>query len=346
MTPGDSRPDTVTDRRPAAVPHRPATGSAPTRAARQWTAADTSYPWVVQARGLRRRYGTVTALDDVDLAVRPGEFVGMLGPNGAGKTTLLNLVLGLRRPDAGWVRLFGGSPLDPRRRIRVGVTPQETALPETLRVHEVVAWVGGHFPDPAPWGELLDRFGLLAQARRQTGGLSGGQRRRLSLALAFAGRPDLLVLDEPTTGLDVEARADLWACLREAHDGGTTLLLTSHYLEEIEALAERVVVLDDGRLLADDALDAVLARVGSHLVTRRSPDPAALDRLPGLVGRRSDGDKHELTVRDSDLAVTALVSAGVPFTGLTVRGASLEEALLTMRGASSTSELHLSRGIS
>ena len=186
-----------------------------------------------------RRYGPVTALDGVCLDVPAGQLLGLLGPNGAGKTTLLQLLAGLRRPTSGTVELFGGDPRDAARRRRLGSTPQETGLPPTLRVHEVVDFVAGHFADPVPTAQLLDQFGLAGLERRQSGGLSGGQKRRLAVAVAFVGRPDLVLLDEPTTGLDVEARHSLWSAVRRYHEGGGTVVLTSHYLEEVEALAER-----------------------------------------------------------------------------------------------------------
>ena len=231
-----------------------------------------------------RRYGDVLALDRVDLEVRAGELVGLLGPNGAGKSTLMNLLVGLRRPSSGRVELFGGDPRDPANRRQIGVTPQETGLPGTLRVGEVVDFVSAHYPDPVPRGELLDQFGLGDLARRQTGGLSGGQRRRLAVALAFVGRPRLVLLDEPTTGLDVAARHTLWEAIRAFHADGGTVLLSSHYLEEVEALAHRVVVIGQGRVLADDTVDAVRGIVGVRrvsLVADHLPD------LPGVVAHRT-----------------------------------------------------------
>jgi ABC-type Na+ transport system ATPase subunit NatA len=172
----------------------------------------------VVARAVRagKRYGDTVALHEVDLAVTAGAITGLLGPNGAGKSTLLNLMIGLRRPTTGRAELFGGPPTDPVRRGGLGVTPQETGLPATLRAQEVIAFVGRHYPDPVPPGELLDRFGLSGLGRRQTGGLSGGQRRRLAVALAFVGRPRLVVLDEPTTGQDAVMR-----CGRRSATSGT-----------------------------------------------------------------------------------------------------------------------------
>ncbi|MEV4540501.1 ABC transporter ATP-binding protein [Micromonospora echinaurantiaca] len=274
-----------------------------------------------------RSYGDVLALDRVDLDVPAGELVGLLGPNGAGKSTLLNLLVGLRRPTSGRVELFGGDPRDPASRRQVGVTPQETGLPGTLRVGEVVDFVAAHYPDPVPRGELLDRFGLTELARRQTGGLSGGQRRRLAVALAFVGRPRLVLLDEPTTGLDVAARHTLWDAIRAFHDDGGTVLLTSHYLEEVEALAHRVVVIGQGRVLADDTVAAIRGIVG---VRRVSLVADALPALPGVVRTEQvDGRTHLLTT-DADQLVRDLVTAGVPFADLEVRPTSLEEAFLAI----------------
>jgi len=293
-------------------------------------------PDPIRVEGVTRTFGPTVALDDVDLTVRDGELVGLLGPNGAGKTTLLSLVSGLRRPDSGTVRLFGGDPRDPASRIRLGTTPQETGLPASLRVREVVDFVGGHYPDPVPTGELLETFGLTDLARRQTGGLSGGQRRRLAVALSLVGNPSLVLLDEPTTGLDVEARQILWEGLRAVHERGTTVVVTSHYLPEIEALAQRVVVVDRGRVLADDTLDAVLDRVSLRRVVIGLPADDAvrsrLDALPGVVRveREEPDGRYGLLTADADALVRRLVAEDVPFSGLEVRRASLEEAFLTL----------------
>ncbi|WP_347877693.1 ABC transporter ATP-binding protein [Diaminobutyricimonas sp. TR449] len=269
-----------------------------------------------------RRFGDVTALDDVSLEIEPGRIVGLLGPNGAGKTTLLSLLQGRRRPTAGSVELFGGSPSDYRVRAGLGSTPQETALPPTLRVREVIDFIGQHFENAVPTGELAAEFGLTDLLKRQTGSLSGGQKRRLSVALAFVGRPKLVLLDEPTTGLDVDARRALWEAVRAQHENGATVMITSHYLEEIEALAERVLVIGRGRVLADDSLDAVLGQVGTRMVRLTTDVPDALGTLTGVVSVQAEDDgTHTLFSRDADATVTALVSAGIPFSGLAVRGA-------------------------
>jgi ABC-2 type transport system ATP-binding protein len=192
----------------------------------------------------------------------------------------------------------------------LGLTPQETGLPATLRVREVVDFVAGHYPVPVPTDELLDQFGLSELGRRQTGSLSGGQKRRLAVALSLVGRPSVVLLDEPTTGLDVSGRTALWDAIRRYHADGGTVLLTSHYLEEVQALAERVVVIDHGKVLADDSLETVLGRVGVRRVL-----------LTDAAGVR-----QEHLVPDSDAFVRDLVTSGTEFRDLEIRGASLEEA--------------------
>jgi ABC-2 type transport system ATP-binding protein len=286
---------------------------------------------LARALDATRRYGDVLALDRLNLDVRTGELVGLLGPNGAGKSTLVSLLTGVRRPTSGTVELCGGDPRDPASRRELGVTPQETGLPGALRVGEVVDFVRAHFPDPLGRAELLDRFGLSDLARRQTGGLSGGQKRRVAVALAFVGRPRIVFLDEPTTGLDVEARHSLWDGIRAFHADGGTVVLTSHYLEEIEALARRVVVIGGGRVLADDTVAAVRGLVAIRRVSLTVPVP--VPDLPGVVGTERDGDRTHLLTADADRLVRDLVARDVPFTELEVRPTSLEEAFLTLTSA-------------
>ena len=283
---------------------------------------------LARAEQASRRYGDVLALDRVDLEVRAGELVGLLGPNGAGKSTLMNLLVGPAPPQlraGGAVRWRPPRPGEPAA--DRGHPAGDRSAAARCASARCVDFVSAHYPDPVPRAELLDRFGLADLARRQTGGLSGGQRRRLAVALAFVGRPRLVLLDEPTTGLDVAARHTLWEAIRAFHDDGGTVLLSSHYLEEVEALAHRVVVIGQGRVLADDTVDAVRGIVGVRrvsLVADNLPD------LPGVVRtERVDGRLHLLTT-DADELVRALVTAQTPFTDLEVRPTSLEEAFLAI----------------
>lgn len=285
---------------------------------------------LAELRTVTRTYGAVTALDGIDLDILDGQILGLLGPNGAGKTTALSLVSGLIRPTTGTVRLFGRDPRDAAARQRLGTTPQQTALPETLRVGEVIDFVGGHFAERIPTAELAEEFGLAELLRRQTGALSGGQKRRLSVALAFVGRPRLVLLDEPTTGLDIDGRHALWEAIRRQRAAGASIVVTSHYLEEIEQLAERVAVIAAGRVVADDDLATVISSVGTRWATLSSPQAGRVAELSQVAAARIDGERVELSLRDSDAFVRELVEAGIPFTELQLRSATLEEAFLSI----------------
>jgi len=285
-----------------------------------------------ELQGVHKRYGKVDALGGVDLDLRPGELVALLGLNGAGKTTAVSILLGQRRPDAGSARLFGRDPTLAAARRQVGVTLQESGFPDNLTVGEVVDLVRVHYPAPAPTQELLERFGLMEVAGRRAGGLSGGQTRRLAVALAFAGRPQVVVLDEPTTGLDVEARHRLWEVVRAFVADGGTVLLTTHYLKEAQALASRVVVIADGRIIAQGSVDDITARTGLSRVHLQAP---ALPELPAGTRVESSNGSHTLYTADPDGLVRALALKGVAFSGLRVERASLEEAFLHLTGGQS-----------
>lgn len=274
-----------------------------------------------------KHFGKTLALDKVTLEVRRGELLALLGPNGAGKSTAISLLAGLRPPDSGRVSLFGLNPQEARARINLGVTPQETSLPSELRVREVLDLVQAYYPNPVPQGELLERFDLVGLERRQCGGLSGGQKRRLAVALAFLGNPQLVILDEPTTGLDVESRRGLWESVRRYQAGGGTVLLTTHYLEEAEALASRVVVINQGHLTAEGTVAEIKARVGLKRV-RYQGEP-----VPGLVGVSRTEQENGSTIlytADSDAVVRQLVQQNTPFSNLEVQSVSLEQAFVAL----------------
>jgi ABC-2 type transport system ATP-binding protein len=268
-----------------------------------------------------KRFGQVTALATVTLRLDEGDVLALLGPNGAGKSTALAVLLGLRVPDSGSARLFG---LEPRRadaRRDVGVAPQETAFPPMLRVVEVLELVRRHYAAPLALNRLGERFGLGNLLRRQLGGLSGGERRLVAVALAFAGRPRLLVLDEPTAALDAEARLRVWNAVRAHAGAGGTVLLTTHHVDEAEALAQRVVLLEAGTVVADGSVDELKRAAGLTRVSFRAPARLA---LPGLV---REGDTIRADVEDAGAFVGSLVRRGVELAALEVRPLTLEEAI-------------------
>jgi ABC-2 type transport system ATP-binding protein len=288
----------------------------------------TSHP-AARLSKVSKAYGPTQALDALDLTLGHGEILALLGPNGAGKTTAVGVLTGSRRADSGTVTLLGGSPRDLAVRRRIGLTPQESGFPNTLRVDEILRLVRAHYPNPIDDGRLFARFPLGALARRQAGGLSGGQKRMLAVALAFAGGPELVFLDEPTTGLDVEARRALWDAISAFRDDGGTIILTTHYLEEAEALASRIVVMHNGRTVADGSVDQIRQHVGQSRVRFRGVAP---NDLPGIARIEEADGWCTIYAHDADEFVRAMVARGVSFSELEVRRASLEEAFVELTG--------------
>jgi len=282
---------------------------------------------IAAAQDVYKKLGRVQALAGVSLDVNEGELLALLGPNGAGKTTLVSLLVGLRAPDAGRVRLGGGDPRRPSNRRILGVTPQNTGFPPALRVREVIDLARAHYPNPPNTEEILRRFELADLAKRNVNALSGGQARRLAVALAFSGSPRLAVLDEPTTGLDVESRRALWEQIVRFKREGGTVLLTTHYLEEAEALADRVVVLARGQVLTEGSPDEIKRRVGLRRVRFAA---ATLPELSGVKKVEREGDHYTLWTTDADALVRELVQSGAAFSDLEVLPVSLEEAFLAV----------------
>jgi ABC-2 type transport system ATP-binding protein len=277
--------------------------------------------------GVVKSFGPTRALDEVDLELRAGEVVALLGANGAGKSTAVAVMLGLRRPDAGRAWLREGDPRDPVSRRRVGAVLQDVGFPATLRVREIVDLVRAHYPAPCSAEAALDRLGLSGAGRRQAVGLSGGQQRRLAVALALAGRPEVLFLDEPTAGMDAGARRALLRDLAAFAAEGGAVLLTTQQLAEAEDIASRVVLLSRGKVALDGTVAEVRARAGTTRVTFRA------ERIPPLAGISSSEshlDRHVVFVTDADVFVAALVRSGVPFSDLRVTPVSLEDAFVTL----------------
>ena len=210
-----------------------------------------THPAPAQLTSVTKRFGTTTALDEISLTIHPGELVALLGPNGAGKTTAVRLLLGLCIPDSGIARVFGANPRDAANRVRTGAMLQVARVPETLRVREHLDLFSSYYPDPLPLDEVIAAAGLEGIEKKKFGDLSGGQKQRLLFGLAICGNPDFIALDEPTVGLDVEARRALWKQIRAFVDRGKSVLLTTHYLDEADALADRVIVIDHGKVVAE-----------------------------------------------------------------------------------------------
>ena len=289
------------------------------------SASDTAA--AVRLDDIHKSYGTIPALAGLDVTLAAGEIHALLGSNGAGKTTAIGVLTGLRRADSGSVEVLGGNPQDVAVRRRIGLTPQESGFPNNLRVFEIIRLVRAHYATPLSDADLFARFPLQAVWRRQAGGLSGGQKRILAAALAFVGNPDLVFLDEPTTGLDVASRQALWQAVLLYRKAGGTTVLTTHYLEEAEALATRIVVMFKGRAVAEGTVDDIRARVGQSRITYRGE---AREGLSGVTRIERFGEEVSILAHDADAVVRALVTRGVAFSELQVRPASLEEAFVSI----------------
>src|SRR5512142_597925 len=238
----------------------------------------------VRLEGLVKRYGPVTAVAGLDLTIRTGEVVALLGPNGAGKSTTVDMLLGLTRPDAGSVRLFGRPPTEAIRDGRVGALLQSGGLLPDLKAGEIVQLTASMYHRHRPVAEVLQRAGVTAFAGQRVGTLSGGQQQRVRFALALVADPSLIVLDEPTTGLDVEARRSFWAAMREETRAGRTVLFATHYLDEADAYADRIVLMRAGRVVADGTASQIKAVVSGRTIRATLPgaDLTALAGLPGV----------------------------------------------------------------
>jgi ABC-2 type transport system ATP-binding protein len=278
-----------------------------------------------------KSFGPVVALDDFSFSIGPGEAVALLGPNGAGKTTAVRLLLGLAKPSGGAARVFGGDPRNPAARTKSGAMLQVARVPETLRVREHIELFSSYYPKPMPMDDILDAAGLRGLGDRMYGKLSGGQKQRVLFALAICGDPELLILDEPTAGLDVEARRALWEQIRGFVRRGRSVLLTTHYLAEADALCNRIVVIDRGRAVAEGTPEAIKARAaGRKIRCTTSIDLGDIAALPHVVSARRDNGTVEISASDSDAVVRALIARDPSLANLEVAGADLEEAFVAL----------------
>jgi len=280
-----------------------------------------------QLRGVKKRFGKTVALDGLDLQVRPGELFSVLGPNGAGKSTAVSLMLGLLRPEQGEARLFGRSPLlvEPRR--QVGVMMQEVTLAPELRVLEHIALVASYYPQPLTPAATMELTNVSSLAARPFGKLSAGQKRQVQFAMAVCGRPKLLFLDEPSVGLDVRARQMMWSTLRQLVRSGTSVVLTTHYLEEAESLSNRVAVLNKGRLIASGTVNEIRALVVRKHITCSTA--LAMDQIaawPDVESVTRDHQRLQISTSNSEAVVRRLLAADSNLEELEVRRAGLAEA--------------------
>jgi len=282
---------------------------------------------LAELSAVSKRFGKVVALDGLDLQVRPGELLAVLGPNGAGKSTAISLMLGLQTADAGSVRLFGDTPLNIATRRQIGVMMQEVTLAPELRVQEQISLVASYYPDPMSTDDAMRMTRTSPLASRPYGKLSNGQKRQVQFAMAVVGQPKLLFLDEPTVGLDIRAREMMWAMLRELVRGGSSIVLTTHYLEEAEALSDRVVVLAKGRTIASGTVNELRALVGrKHITCETSLATELVATWPGVQTVTRDCGRLQITAGDADIVIRRLVSADANFHELEVRTAGLAEA--------------------
>ncbi len=286
---------------------------------------------VASLEGVNKNYGDIRALRGVDFRVRAGEVVALLGPNGAGKTTAVKLLLGLMLPNAGKVRVFGGDPTNPENRMRTGAMLQVGKVPETLRVGEHIDLFSSYYTKPLPMAEILAAAGLEKLSDRKFGDLSGGQRQRVLFALAICGDPDLLFLDEPTVGLDVEARRMLWDEIRRMVDRGKTVLLTTHYLQEADALADRVAVINQGEIIAQGTPAEIKAKTsGKRIRCITSLSVPTLRQIAGVTDAKEDREAIEIHAVEAESVVRELLLRDAKLSGLEVTSAGLEEAFLAL----------------
>ncbi len=301
----------------------------------------------VRARGLVKRYGEVVAVAGLDLEVAHGSCLGLLGPNGAGKTTTIEILEGLKRPDEGEVEVLGRRWSGDGRELRqrIGVQLQETQLEEKLQVHETLRLFRSFYRDRRDVDEVLELVGLVEKRSARVAELSGGQKQRLALACALVNRPEILFLDEPTTGLDPQARRRVWQVIEDFRRQGGPVLLTTHHMEEAERLADRLVIVDHGRIIAEGPVEAILASLGAESIVELRPGEdgglegladAALLALPGVRSVRREPGAVALTVVDTQASVGALLGLlereGLALQDLRTHRPTLEDVFVSLTG--------------
>jgi ABC-2 type transport system ATP-binding protein len=293
------------------------------------------------AKSWRTPRGPVQAVRGIDVSIERGETVALLGPNGAGKSTTIDIILGLARPDGGSVSVLDGSPAEAVRHGRVGAMLQTGALIRNLTVRELIAMAASLYPRPMGVEEVIDLAGLEPAAEQRTQKLSGGQTQRVRFAVALVSNPELLILDEPTVAMDVEARRSFWSSMRRFAARGSTIMFATHYLEEADANADRAVLMSAGRIVADGPTTEIKARVGTRTIRVTLPDasPEELAALPGVTSAERHGDAAILTCADSDRAIRALLPRFPAARDIEITGAGLEEAFLELTANAASGEV-------
>ena len=295
----------------------------------------------IRATDVTKRYGDLTAVDGVSLEVRPGEIFGIIGPNGAGKTTFMECLEGLRRPTSGTIDVLGEDPSHPtkRWRERIGVQLQTAALPPKITVNEAMALFASLYSDPADTGQLLDELGIATKGRSYVDKLSGGQRQRVFIALALVGKPDVVFLDELTTALDPQARLAMWDVVRSIRQGGATVVMTTHYMEEAEALCDRVAVIDAGRLIALNTVPGLIASIAKgtkvQLRTSQQLSRGIIDEIDGISDVTIAGTSVSMLWSGSGIpqaAIAAIEATGLTVTDIRTSSPGLEDVFLALTG--------------
>ncbi|HTD53739.1 MAG TPA: ABC transporter ATP-binding protein [Silvibacterium sp.] len=291
---------------------------------------------VARLHSVTKRYEKTTALDNLTLNLYPGEVVALLGPNGAGKTTAVRLLLGLIAPTSGSVRVMGRDPRDASARTGIGAMLQVTRVPETLKVREHIDWFRSYYPNPLPAAEIVRIARLEGLENKFYGKLSGGQKQRVLFGLALAGNPDLIFLDEPTVGMDIESRRGLWEQIRWLAAQGKTVLLTTHYLEEADALASRIVVIDKGRVIAEGTPAEIKHRVsGRRIRCITELNEEFLLTLPSVANVERDRESVIITAHEAEKVVREMLLRDVTLRGLEISAPGLEDAFLALTGGNS-----------
>jgi ABC-2 type transport system ATP-binding protein len=295
----------------------------------------------IRLESLTKSYGTVRAVAGIDLVIAPGQTVALLGPNGAGKSTTIDMMLGLSKPDSGSVHVFGQTPAEAVRAGAIGAMLQTGSLLRDLSVRELITMMGSLYPNPMPVAEVLRVTGIADIADRRTQKLSGGQTQRVRAAIALVSNPDLLILDEPTVAMDVEVRREFWTSMREFAAEGKTVVFATHYLEEADSYADRIVLMARGRIVADGPATEIKATVGLHTIRATLPkvELTALSALAGVQSAELRGDAVVLHCTDSDAAIRALLREYPTVSDIEIAGAGLEEAFLLLTGDQKSEEL-------